>query len=570
MNTFYSVMSLVIGAGMFLTGIVMFSESLEKNASRSTSALFKKISNNRLAGFGIGAGITAIIQSSTATTVTVVGLVNAGILTLQQTPSIMLGAHVGATSTLFLVSLSAFDIKYVFMTLGFAGALMKILTKRGRIVRIADLCVSFGILFVGLHLMGNALKDNEDLREFFIALFKRIEFPPLLVLLGMVFTVIVQSSTASKSLFLMMIVEGLLGFDSALFLSLGAVIGSTSTAIFASFTADAEAKRAALVNFFFGVTGAIIFTGIIWPLKSVIVPVYEAAIPLAWQLPVFLLFYNLAVAFILIWFVDPLSRLASRLIKDKPDTRETIHTTYIDDRLLATPSIAVEQTKKEIMDMMTRVRANLVLSFNALLNQDFHKKRIKREEEVIDFLNRAIAKFIIKLSGSDVSESDDNMLAGFCNVINDVERVGDYAIKIHKDAGRMKKNDYKFSKKALGQLQEMSSRVLELFDLCMEIFENRDIEKLQGVSALEGEINLLKSKFALGHMMWLKAGQYILEGGEYLYSAISDLERVAHHLANVALSVSYSPGVQTGMAEAVQEAADPLSGDDDSDPEEAE
>ena len=233
MAIFYSVLSLVIGAGVFLVGIVMFSECLRRNASRSTSALFKKISGNRFLGYGVGFMVTAIVQSSAATTVTAVSLVNAGILTLLQASPIMLGSHAGTTSTLFLVSLSSFDIRYFFMALGFAGALIKIVSSQGKWANIADLFISFSILFVGLSLMGSALKDNIELREIFIGLFRRIYFPPLLILVGMVFTIILQSSTASMSLFLMMIVEGLLGFGSAMFLGLGAVIGSSSTAILA-------------------------------------------------------------------------------------------------------------------------------------------------------------------------------------------------------------------------------------------------------------------------------------------------------------------------------------------------
>jgi phosphate:Na+ symporter len=275
------------------------------------------------------------------------------------------------------------------------------------------------------------------------------------------------------------------------------------------------------------------------------VPAYERVIPLAWQLPVFLLAYNLMAGCIIIWFIEPLNRFACWFLKGKPEKKDAMHTSYIDDLLLTTPSIAVEQTKKEIRNMMDRTRVNLMAAFYALINQDFtRKKKIKKQEKIIDFLNRAIAKFIISLSGSSISESDDFLLGSFCNVINDIERVGDYACKILKDAGRMKKSDYKFPPKAVEQLQEMFSKVMELFDLSVEIFETRDIEKLKSVSALEGEIDLLKSKLAVGHIMWLKAGQYILKGGEYLYSAIADLERTAHHLTNVALSVRSYPGEQ--------------------------
>ena len=546
MNLFYSVLSLIIGAGVFLVGIVMFSESLEKNASRGTSVLFKKIGDSRLVGYGVGIGVTAIVQSSTATIVTAVGLVNAGILTLTQSAFIILGTHIGATSTLFLVSLSAFDIKYLFMVLGFAGALMKIISKKGKIVRIADLFISFGILFVGLEFMSSALKHNEQIRAVFIELFRKIDFPLLLVFLGMIFTVILQSSTASKSMFIMMIAGGLLSFDNAAFLSMGAVIGSTSTALIASVTANAEAKRTAFLNFLIAIIGVAIFTSIIWLFKPFIVPAYERAVPLALQLPVFLLFYNIAVAFILNWFVSPLIGLTRRFFKDKPDTKKAFHTTYIDDHLLGTSSIAVDLTKKEILDMMNRTRANLVLAFNALVNHDVSKKKkIKKAEEKIDFLNRAIAKFIAQLSATSVTKSEDTLLGSYCLVINDVERVGDYAVKMLKGANRMNKANYKFSKKAVTQMQEMFVKVQELFDLCMEVFEEMNPERLKDVFEIDAQIDTLKSKYALGHVMWQKAGQYITSGGEYFYATISDMERIADHLTNVAVSIHTLPGEQT-------------------------
>ena len=534
-------MALLIGAGVFLVGIVLFSECLKRNASRSTSALFKKIGNNRFVGYGVGFLITAIVQSSAATTVTAIGLVNAGMLTLVQAAAIMLGSHAGTTSTLFLVSLSNFDIRYLFMILGFAGALVKIVTKNKRWVNIAEVFISFLILFVGLTLMGGALRDNLQLREFFIELFRTIDFPILLVLFGMVFTVILQSSTASTSLFLMMIVEGLLGLNSAMFLGLGAVIGSSSTALLASVTVKANGKRAALLNFLFSIIGVGGFTCILWLFGPYIVPVFENAIPLVWQFPVFQLSYNLIAASVLIWFIKPLSWLTCRMIKEKEKPKkekDIVHTLYIDDNLLTTPSIAVDLAEKEIKGMMDKTRANLVLGFNALVYQDLtYKKKIKKEEEIIDILSRDITKYIGKLTERSISENENIILSSFCRVVLDIERVGDYARKMLKDANRMKKKKSAFSKKDMKQLQDLFSKVISLFDLSMEIFNDRDATKLEHVYTLDKEIDTIKSKLAFGHAMWLKAGQYFTTGGEYFYAAISDMERVADHLTNVAISM---------------------------------
>jgi phosphate:Na+ symporter len=518
MGFIYSVLSLIIGAGVFLVGIVLFSESLKRNASRGKSALIKKTSDNRFVGFGIGFAITAFVQSSAATTVTAVGLVNSGILTLTQAASIMLGSHAGTTSTLFLVSLSSFDIRYIFMALGFAGALIKIVTKNKKWVNIADIFISFSILFVGLNLMSGALKDNLQLREFFINLFLSINNPALLVLLGLVFTVVLQSSTASTSLFLMMLVEGLLGIHSAMFLGLGAVAGSSSTALLASVSVKTKGKRAAFLNFLFSIIGTLVLTCILWIFGPLIVPVYERAVPLVWQFPVFQLVQNLLAAFMLIWFIGPLSRLTFRVFKEKekPAKQKVVHTSYIDDTLLETPSIAVDLAGKETRGMMEKARSNLELGFDALISQDMtHKKKIKKEEEIIDCLSRDITKYIGKLTERSISEKENTLLTSYCRVVLDIERVGDYARKMLKDAGRMKKSKSKFSKKDIKHLEEMFSRVLQLFDLSMEIFEDSDVKKLGRIYTLDGEIDSIKSRLAFGHSMWLKAGKYFQTGGEY-------------------------------------------------------
>ena len=555
MSTFDAVLLLIIGAGIFLIGILKFSESLGKNASKSTRALFNKISDSRIKGFGLGVVATAIIQSSTATNVMVVGLVNAGILNLFQAASIMLGAHVGTTSTLFLVALSEFPIRSIFMALGFVGALIKIIGKQGKIIALADLFMAFGVMFVGLHLMSNALRDDPVIRSFFTDLFIRFDSPLLLVLLGMVFTIVIQSSTASTAVFFTLMMGELLEFRGAMFLFLGAHIGTTGTALLASITTNTNGRRAAFMNLIYSLIGVVAFLSVAWPFSHLVIPHYVAAVPLMWQLPVFQLSYNVVMAFIKMWFITPVIKLTCWLIKDKEIQAEDADTekegkkvfrpTYIDDSLLATPSIAIDLTKMEISDMIDRTHANLERAFNALIYHDFtYKKKIKKEENRIDFLNTAISKYILKLSGSSIGKNDDLLLAGYSRVINDVERVGDYARKMLKDASRMKKSSYKFSKKDTDHLKTMYVKVMELFGLAIEIFNASDAEKLKKVYSLDTEIDSLKSKLAFGHVMWLKAGQFIQSGGEYFYASVSDLERVADHLTNIAVSMCYSPAEQ--------------------------
>lgn len=544
----YSVLMLLTGVGVFLVGIVMFSDSLEKNSAKSLRSLFKKISNNRIAGVGIGASVTAIIQSSSATTVMTIGLVNAGILTLFQATSIIMGANIGTTVTGLLVSMSTFKIKYIFMSMAFVGALIKIITKKDILVRVADLLISFGILFVGLELMSGALSSNVELKNAFEVLFKSVEMMPLvLILLGLVFTALVQSSSAATAIFLSMIANGLLGFNSAAYLVMGANLGTCITAMIASIAANTNAKRAALIHILFNASGVIFFTAILWPLNDVIIPFYTSLIPdPVWQLSLFHVVFNTAMTLILLWFITPLNRLACFLIKEKADDKDILRFTYIDERILSTPSIALEQTIKEINSMANIARENLNLAFNSLLEQDVSAMDvIEREEKRIDFLNQSLARFFVKLSSSPITYGDEKLLGGFHHVITDIERIGDHAVSIIGDAKVMKTNGLEFTPSAIEELKIMFGKISELYSLSMEIFNERKTGKLRTASKLVQEIDEMKVAIADAHVKRLNLQECTIEGGEYLYATIISLERIASHLTNIAFSIRSYTGSQT-------------------------
>jgi phosphate:Na+ symporter len=526
---------------------MIFSESLEKNAAQGIRTLFKKVSDNRFAAFGVGVGATAVTQSSTATTVMTVGLVNAGIITLFQATAIIMGAKVGTTLTAIIISLSALDIRHFFMLLAFIGAAVKIIVKKGKIRNIADLLMGFGIIFVGLSLMSSAFRDNEAFRNSVINLFEIINNPLLLILVGAVFTVITQSSTATMGIILaalsivcpdtgapMPVIE----FTSAMYLAMGATMGTCSTAIFTSLSANSNAKRAAFIPLIFCTISVAIFTAILWPLGGRIIPYYTNWITSpVWQLSIYNLVYNILAMMIMIWFIKPLNALGCRIIKDKDVDDGSPRTSYIDDRLLNSPAIAIEQTKKEIIDMAERVRDNLVLGFEALIHQDItNMDDIYKREDYIDFLNKAVGRFVTKLSSTSVNTHDDMLIGSFIHVSGDMERIGDYAMKMLADAGLMKKLNATFSKRAVIELRKMFSKVLELFTLSLEIFEHRDTGKLKALTEMEEEIDLMKFQLAEAHKLWLKSGQHTVIGGGYFYSAVTYLERIGNRLANLAFT----------------------------------
>lgn len=556
---FTAVLKLLAGIGIFLVGIVMFSEGLEKNASRGMRALFKKISNRKSSGILVGAGVTALIQSSSATTVMVIGLVNAGIITLIQATAIIMGANIGTTVTGLIVSMPA-SVTPMFMALAFVGAMIKIITKKEKAVRIADLLISFGILFIGLDIMGAAFKGDNALKTAFQSLFENVTFPLLLVLLGAVFTGIIQSSSAATGIFITMIGSGLLKIDSAIYLVLGANIGTCVTALLASITANTNAKRAALIHILFNVLGAVIFLAIIWPLAGVIMPVYTKLIPdPKLQLSVFHIIFNLSTTLILVWFIKPLNRLTHFLVKEKPDDEDIMRTTFIDERLLTTPAIALDQTIKEIDSMAGKARDNINLAFNAVITQDFAlKEKILKGEDKIDFLNQSLARYLVKLSASPkITYSTEKLIGAFHHVINDLERIGDHSVSIMYDAISMKENDVKFSDAALDELKGMYQKLAELAALSSEVFLSRNTKKLKAVSALNKEIDAMRDTLTNSHVERLTAGKCTVEAGGYFYGVLMAFKRVSDHLTNVAFSIRSYTGNETEVFKKLEDEKTP-------------
>jgi len=318
---FYSVLMLLSGIGVFLIGIAKFSAMLQTNSSRQVNELFKRMGDNKAVGFGLGVGVTTVIQSSTATTVIVVGLVNAGIMTFAQSTAVIFGANVGSAVANMLLALSALRVRYFFMVLTFFGAFTKIVTKNTKANRIADAFMAFGVIFIGLHIMSSAFSGSEYLTRGFTNLFESASFPLLLVLLGFAITAILNSSTGAAALFITLAANGVLTFTSIMYLVFGTFLGTTLTTLLASITASRCAKRAAVMHLMFNLAAIVIFLPIVWPLQGIIAPFFERAIPSqVWQITLFGLTIKLGTAIILLcFFVKPLSRLAYKIVPDRPE-----------------------------------------------------------------------------------------------------------------------------------------------------------------------------------------------------------------------------------------------------------
>ena len=357
MQLVQSLIWLLAGVGVFIVGMNFMGDALEKSAGSGMKRFLEKISNNRFSGVGIGAGVTAIIQSSSATSVMVIGLVNAGVMTLMQATPIIMGANIGTTITGVLVALKNDYFNMAMYLLAFAGVMMGFF-KKEKIKIAGSLCCGLGLIFVGLEVMSSEQAfGNPLVKEMFTDVFQKIDFPLLLILVGVVFTGLIQSSSAATGVVITMVGAGVLPLDLALFIVLGANIGTCVTALLASVGANANSKRVALIHFTFNVIGTVFFTAIIWifrdPVINLLVSMFPGDDPMSLQMrvSVFHGIFNVTTTCLLLPFVKQLVNYSRAVIKDKKEEEATLSFKYVDERLLATPPIALAQVKKEIDSM---------------------------------------------------------------------------------------------------------------------------------------------------------------------------------------------------------------------------
>lgn len=546
----YSLIWLLAGVGVFIVGMNFLSDSLEKSAGSGMKKLLGKISNNRFSGVGIGAGVTAIVQSSSATSVMVIGLVNAGVMTLMQATPIIMGANIGTTVTGLLVALKNDYFNMVMYLLAFAGVMMGFF-KRERVKLVGSLFCGLGLIFVGLNVMSSEQAfGNPLVEEMFTGIFGVIKFPLLLIFVGAVFTALIQSSSAATGIVITMVGTGVLPLDQALFIILGANIGTCVTALLASVGASANSKRVALIHFTFNVIGTVLFATVIWIFSDTIVNALIAAFPgedamaLQMRVSLFHVIFNVSTTVLLLPFTKLLVKYSCLIIKEKKADDEVMSLKYVDDRLLSTPPIALMQVKKEMDYMLGLVEENTFMSFVALETGSLeYGERISKNEGIIDFTNSTLTKFLIKLS-ANVEQSDEKVIGSYFHVLNDLERIGDHAENFHEIGVEMKQRNIAFSDKAKGELGAMRDSVMEMFSISKNSFENHNSEGLPALTALENQVDGMKRELTAKHFSRLAEGNCQMELSPYYSSVVVGLERVADHLVNVGYSILNPTGSQ--------------------------
>ena len=531
------IIHLLVGLVVFVTGMNMMSHGLKISAGKSIRRFFKKIKNKKIIAAGIGAGTTAIIQSSGATNVMVVGFLSAGALTFSQGFSVMLGAFLGTTVTGLLVSFSSFSFSIFLMLIAFFGFVLGFF-KSQTIKSIGEILVGFGILFFGLEAMKTAF-NYVDIQNFLVDLLTTISFPPLLLLIGIILTGITQSSSATNGIVIIMVAANPSLLSSGFYLVLGSAVGTLTPAIIACFNSNALAKRVTYSALITRIIGSLLVTFLIWGISD---PLFNwlssfNGVDVGLILAIFSVIYNFVFLVVMLPLTDPIEKLALKLFKDKDQEKKKNSLKYINDNLLNTPSVAIIQVKKEIESMLDMAKDNFFLGVDCILTLDLSKeKEIEEREETIDYINLAISEYLIKLS-ANASLYDESKIGAYYHVINDIERIGDHGYNFLSTARKLKTDDLSFSSTAITEFRSYSAVIKEMFELSDRIFMHGHKEDLTRLHELENETDRLKDQLSNSHFERIVNQQCKNELSPFHSAFLSELERVADHLTNIGYSI---------------------------------
>ena len=544
-----SLLTLLSGIGVFLIACQMMSSNLEAASSEKLKKLFSKASGSKLLGVGIGALGTAAIQSSGATTVMTIGFVNAGIISLTQAASIIYGANIGTTVTAQIVALGMFggnsvSTSVIFSAFAGLGAFLTIFAKKSSGKTLGGILAGFGLLFVGLELMSGSMESFAALDgvKTFLA---GISNPIVLVLLGALFTAIIQSSSVMTSIALAMVVTGLINIDQGIFLTLGSNIGSCVVAVIAGITSGTNAKRTALIHLLFNCSGVVIFMlaamGLGWFDVSY-GSFFEKLFPSApqVQLAMFHTFFNTVTVAIMLPLTGTLVATVKKIIPDKAMKEDTEFTLrYVDDNMLRTPPVAVSQVKREILRMADIALQNVDRSLEMATQLDFSAKKLfERDERQLNFINRELIAFVVRLSGArGLGEKDRTYLSGTYRNVRDLERIGDYAENIVEYAVALSDSGQQFSDDAKHEISQLKSLLHELYDNAMAAYQNEDFSSLDKANVIEEKIDDFTRGMEEGHIARMEKGICTPSVGAQYLELSSNAERMADHLINVAKSI---------------------------------
>ena len=530
------VLSLFGGLALFLYGMQMMSGGLEAAAGNKMKAILEKLTSNRVKGVLVGAGITAVIQSSSATTVMLVGFVNSGLMTLKQAVWVITGATIGTTITGQLIALDMGAIAPIF-AIGGVGAIMFV--KNERVHHISSIFAGLGILFMGMDMMGAAMVPLQESEEF-IAMMTKFSNPVLGILVGALFTALIQSSSASIGILQALASTGMIPLSSAVYVLFGQNIGTCITAVLASIGTKVNAKRTTIIHMLFNVIGTTIFTVV-----CMLTPYVELIESLTPGNPVAQIanahtVFNIVTTLLLLPFGTTLANVAEHILPDSKKTDdEELRLKYIrpfeTSYVIGHSAMAVSQVRDEVGRMLGMVSKNITDAFDILIRYDDKlKKKIHEREEYIDYLNKGISEYIVSLMTSEKSMSDSLQINGYYVIISNLERIGDHAVNLLGYADDMKKWDQEFSENVLEELEEMKQQCMTALDNVRDVTSDNVGEVLANAVIMEQKNDDMRDKYLKKQLQRLKKGKCKPQSGIVFSEILTDFERMGDHTLNIA------------------------------------
>ncbi|MBK5240855.1 Na/Pi cotransporter family protein [Clostridium sp.] len=525
------------GLGLFLYGMKLMGDGLENASGEKLKKIFEKITSNPVKGVATGAIITTVIQSSSATTVMVVGFVNAGLMNLYQAAAVIMGANIGTTVTAQLIAFKLDAVIPIFLGI---GSLTILFSKGKKSREIGNIILGFGILFLGMELMKNTMAPLAE-SSAFTTLIMKLEGNALLgILTGALMTAVIQSSSASTGILVALASTGALPLAVAVPILFGNNIGTCITALLSSIGTSRTAKKAALIHIMFNIFGTIIFIPLMHPLIQFVQSIsLGGASDVKRQIANAHTIFNIANTIIMVPFIRYFVFLVNKIIPGE-DEVQTMGVKYIDDRLLETPVIAVGQTTKEVVRMANLAKDNVKLAMMCFVNNDEKKlKTVYKNEKLINLLEDEITSYLVKLSTIQLSEQQTIIVTSMFNVVNDIERIGDHAENIADLTSEKLQKNLKFSEEALDELDGMYKYVVNALEFSIESFENNDIKKAESMVAIENRIDSLEKELRASHIRRLNNHSCGATVGTMFLDLISNFERIGDHSTNIAEVVLY-------------------------------
>lgn len=542
--TIFDVLTLIGGLCLFLFGMSVMGDALERRAGGSLKKLLAKLTQNKIAGFLTGLGVTAVIQSSSATTVMVVGFVNSGIMSLKQSIGVIMGANIGTTVTAWILSLGGISGDNIFVqllkptsftpVLALIGTAMLMFGKTSKKKDTGTILLGFATLMFGMDTMSGAVSGLADVPAF-RNLFIMFRNPVLGVLAGAILTAIIQSSSASVGILQALSATGQVSYGAAVPIIMGQNIGTCVTALLSSFGTNKNAKRAAIVHLSFNVIGTVIWLSVFSLISSLLKPALLDASASYFGIAVAHSAFNIACTALLLPMSSLLEKLAIKLV---PDTNKMDEVAELDERLLVTPPIALERCNTLVCEMAESSVTALKNGMNMLLKYNADTaEEIRAYEEKADHYEDILGTYLVKLSRNQISDSDSTEISKLLKVIGDFERISDHAINILESAEELKEKDIRFTDDAKAELDALCGAVSEILTISYTAFIDKNLELARDVEPLEQVIDGLKSKLRDGHIKRLKAGDCSIEAGFVWADLITNLERTSDHCSNIAACV---------------------------------